>query len=530
MSVIARNPILPGFFPDPSMCAVGDDYYLVNSTFAYFPGISIMHSKDLANWELIGNALDRNSQLPLFDSEISRGLFAPTIRYNNGKFYIICTNVSYKNNFVVTAEDPRGPWSEPHYFDTLDGIDPSLFFDDDGKCYFCGTHPNPDGCRYDGDWFIYIQEIDPETFEPIGEHKNVWNGAMRGVHWPEGPHVYHIGDYYYIIHAEGGTGPEHAVSVARSKDIFGPYEGNFKNPIFTHRHLGVKYPIQYTGHADLIQIANGDWYMCMLATRPINGFTTMGRETFLTRVIWENDWPVVNPGVGIMTDNLIIDLEEQKSDCDNRLRPFTDKIYDFTKMEKFDHNFLILRNPYDGMYKFDNEGLKIKCEKDRLNYICLRQDSHVFKLTSVIRTDGLVDGAKAGVMIFQNDKYNLKVEYAGCHISVIMTKDGVEEKLASRLLAVDNATVYIEVVGLKAGVMVGEGNKVEVLYKDIDLSALSTEVAGGFVGCTLGCYAIGTEGVKDDAYACFRNIAYNPFKIVKKPVEKNNEAGSETAE
>lgn len=527
MSVIARNPIMSGFFPDPSMCAVGEDYYLVNSSFAYFPGLPIMHSRDLANWEIIGNAMDRNSQLPLFDAEVSRGLFAPTIRYYDGKFYIVCTNVSYKNNFVITADDPRGPWSEPIYFDTLDGIDPSLFFDEDGRCYFIGTHPNPDGCRYDGDWFIYIQEIDKETFKPIGEHKNVWNGAMRGVHWPEGPHLYKIGEYYYIIHAEGGTGPEHAVSVARSKDIFGPYENNFKNPIFTHRHLGVKYPIQYVGHADLFQIANGDWYMCMLATRPINGFTTMGRETFLARVIWENDWPVVNPGVGILTDNLIINLDEAKPDCDNRLRPFTDKFYDFTKETKLDFNFLTLRNPSEDMYRIDEDGLKIKCDKEKFNYLCLRQDSHVFRVTTVLNTDGLYEGAKAGLTLFQSDNYNLKIEYSGCHVSVIMTKNGQQEKLASKMLAVDNATLYLEVVGLKAGIMVGEGNNVEVLVKDIDLSSLSTEVAGGFVGCTIGMYANGNETSDDNAYACFKSIAYNPYKIVKKGANKDGNESTE---
>ena len=156
MSVTATNPILPGFYPDPSICAVGDDFYLVNSTFAYFPGIPIMHSKDLAHWEQIGNACDRESQLPLGDTGHSRGLFAPTIRYHEGTFYIICTNVSYGGNFIITAQNPAGPWSEPHYIEGADGIDPSLFFDEDGTCYYIGTHPNPAGCQYDGDWYIWI--------------------------------------------------------------------------------------------------------------------------------------------------------------------------------------------------------------------------------------------------------------------------------------------------------------------------------------------------------------------------------------
>lgn len=523
MSVTAINPILSGFYPDPSICAVGEDYYLVNSSFAYFPGLPIMHSKDLAHWELIGNALDRNSQLPLNEEHtISRGLFAPTIRYNNGTFYIICTNVSFGGNFVVTAKDPKGPWSEPIYMPWTDGIDPSLFFDEDGKCYFIGTHPNPDGCRYDGDWFIYIQELNSETFEPVGEQKNVWNGAMRGVHWPEGPHLYKIGNYYYIIHAEGGTGPEHAISVARSKDVFGPYENHFKNPIFTHRHLGVKYPIQYVGHGDLFQVANGEWYMVMLATRPIKGYTTMGRETFLARVIWENEWPVVNPGLGIMSAKLIVDLPEAVPDCDKRLTPAVDKHYNFTEMDKLDYNFLTLRNPLENLYKLSEEkGLELLCRKGKYSFVAIRQDSHLFRATAELDTVGLYDGAKAGLMLFQNDDYNLRVEYAGCKATVILKQGDEEQKIASSMVAADKVTLFMEVLGLQASVYVGEGAKLSPLVKGIDIYALSTEVAGGFVGCTIGVYASSNEELAEDTYASFSSFSYAPGKIVSKKKEED---------
>lgn len=517
MSVTAKNPILSGFYPDPSVCAVGDDYYIVNSSFAYFPGLPIMHSKDLAHWEHIGNAMDRNSQLPLKQDEISRGLFAPTIRYHKGTFYIICTNVTEGGNFVITATDPKGPWSEPHYLPETDGIDPSLFFDEDDRCYFIGTHPNPEGCRYDGDWFIYIQELNIETFEMIGEKKNVWNGAMRGVHWPEGPHLYKIGEYYYILHAEGGTGPEHAISVARSKDVFGPYENNFKNPIFTHRHLGVKYPIQYVGHGDLVQVANGDWYIVMLATRPLKGYTTMGRETFLARVIWENDWPVVNAGLGVMASKMNVDLPEFIPETDERLVPGLAKHYDFTNMDKLDFNFLTLRNPKEDLYKFcDAEGLGIHCSKDSISYLGIRQDSHIFGVTVVLKSNDLYNGAKAGLMLYQNDKYNLRIEYAGANAYAILTKDGVEEKLASVLLPSDHVTLFMDVVGLTASLYIGEGTKLEPLIKGVDISALSTEVAGGFVGCTIGMYAAASENdVPDDKYACFKSFSYAPAKTAE---------------
>lgn len=511
MSVIAKNPILSGFYPDPSICAVGEDYYIVNSSFTYFPGLPIMHSKDLAHWEHIGNAMDRNSQLPLKMDEVSRGLFAPTMRYHDGTFYIICTNVTFGGNFIITATDPKGPWSEPHYIEGAEGIDPSLFFDDDGKCYYTGTHPNPDGCRYDGDWFIYTQELDIENFKLVGECHNVWNGAMKGIHWPEGPHLYKIGEYYYIIHAEGGTGPNHAVTAARSKNVFGPFENNFNNPIFTHRHLGKRYPIQYVGHADLMQTANGEWYMVMLAVRPIKGMTTLGRETFLANVCFEDGWPVVNPGLGVLSEEVVIDLPEFTPECDSKLTPLSDKHYEFGSMDKLPLSFMTLRNPSEDMWFFNEKGINLKCGNDRTTYVCLRQDSHCFEATAVLRPSGLYNGAKAGIVLFQNSKYHLKLEYAGCTATAILVKNGVEEKLASAMVPEDNVTMHISVQGLNASLFVGTGNNVDALVNDVDISTLSTEVAGGFVGCTVGMYAFDLPDSKGDVYACFKSFSYRPI-------------------
>ncbi len=509
MAVKANNPILSGFYPDPSILAVGEDYYIVNSSFAYFPGLPIMHSKDLAHWEQIGNALNRNSQLPLGDDEVSRGLFAPTIRYNKGTYYIICTNVDHGGNFIVTATDPRGPWSEPHYIENAEGIDPSLFFDEDGKCYYTGTHPNPAGCQYDGDWYIYTQEIDIENFKLIGEPVDVWNGAMKGVHWPEGPHLYKIGEYYYILHAEGGTGPNHAVSVARSKNVFGPFENNFNNPIFTHRHLGKRYPIQYVGHADMFQAADGYWYMVMLATRPIKGKTTMGRETFLARVAWEDGWPIVNPGIGVLSDELTIDLPEFEVSAPS-LCPLSDKHYEFGQMDSLPLPLMVLRNPEDDMYSFDENGLSIKCTKKK-PYISLRQDCHSFEAIAVLRSKELYNGAKAGLMLYQNDNYQLYVEFAGIHATAILKKNGVEEKLGSTMAAYDNVSLMISVSGLSASIYVGEGNDMELFVDNIDISTLSTEDAGGFVGCTIGVFADSDEEQETGTYATFKSLSYRPI-------------------
>lgn len=509
MAVKAVNPILPGFYPDPSMLVVGDDYYIVNSSFAYFPGLPIMHSKDLAHWEQVGNAMDRNSQLPLGDEDISRGLFAPTIRYNNGTYYIICTNVSFGGNFIITATDPKGPWSEPHYIEGADGIDPSLFFDEDGKCYYTGTHPNPEGCKYDGDWYIYNQELDIENFKLIGEPVNVWNGSMRGVHWPEGPHLYKVGDYYYILHAEGGTGPNHAICVARSKNVFGPYETNFNNPIFTHRHLGMRFPIQYVGHGDMFQASNGDWYMVMLATRPLSGRTTLGRETFLARVYWENDWPIVNPGIGMLTDEVAINLPEFVPDSDETICPRGDRHLEFGAMKELPFTCVTIRNPKDDMYRFDADGIALKCGKD-LSYVAVRQDSHSFDVVAVLRTKGLYEGATAGLMLYQSDKYQLRVEFSGIQATAILRRDGVDEKIATIRVVVDNLTIMFSVKGLALSIFVGEGNQVVPLVKEMSVGFLSTEVAGGFVGCTVGIFAKNDEGNDSDVYATFKSLSYRP--------------------
>ena len=520
MSIQSVNPIMPGFYPDPSICAVGEDYYLVNSSFAYFPGLPLMHSKDLVHFEQIGNVLDRPSQLPLPKAGVSRGLFAPTIRYHEGTFYVICTNVSWGGNFVVTATDPEGPWSEPHYLEGADGIDPSLFFDEDGKCYYCGTHPNPAGCQYDGDWYIYIQEIDIENWKMIGEKHNVWNGAMRGVHWPEGPHLYKIGEYYYILHAEGGTGPEHAVSVARSKNVFGPYENNFCNPILTHRHMGQAYPIKYVGHADLIKTPKGEWYMTMLAVRPKECFTTMGRETFLAKVTWENDWPVVNAGVGLLTDVVEVDLPEWIPENDptsytsrtahKTCVPGSGRTYDFAAMKELGDEFMTLREPLGEKAQLvAGEGLKLAYGKDQLtgdgvpSYLCIRQQHHCFTVSAAIRSASVADANAAGLVLFQNEKFHLKVEIKSGIASLILCENGQDKVLSEQAVVGEEITVGLTVEDLSAkGFVIDVAGKRE-FDTAADVRNLSTEVAGGFVGCTTGIYALGESGE-----AIFTKLAY----------------------
>lgn len=519
MSIYATNPIMPGFYPDPSLCAVGEDFYLCNSTFSYFPGLPVMHSKDLVHWEQIGNIMDRHSQLVLAGGDHSAGLFAPTIRYNNGKFYCICTNTTYGDNYVVTADNPEGPWSEPTYIKDADGIDPSLFFDDDGKCYYIGTHPNPDGgAHYNGDWYIYISEIDTTTWQLVGEKHNVWNGALKRCIWPEGPHLYKLNGYYYIMHAEGGTGPEHSEMVCRSKTLFGPYENNPKNPILTHRHLGKDFPIKYVGHGDIVKTVNDEWFMVMLAVRPLNRFTTMGRETFLARVIWEDDWPVVNPGVGMLEDKVAINLpawDPLKDSTSYTYRthnkttiPGTDKAYDFAAMKELGDEFLFLRNYPADMYSLTDNGLALKCRRETIkdvaspSYISIRQQHHYFTSEAVVDASKLGKSDTAGLVYLQSNTYNLRIEVSSDRASMVLCRDGKDEVLDSVTLN-DTSSVSLKFVvdGLIAktyanGELIGEAS----------ISDLSTEVAGGFVGCTIGIYASGNG--TDGGEAVFKKFCY----------------------
>ena len=291
------NPVISGAHPDPSICRAGDDYYIVNSSFEYFPGLPIHHSKDLVNWELIGHGLHRedqcNGDMNLVDVQSDGGIHAPTIRYHKGTFYIITTNVynsgdgkpGLMRNFVITAKDPSGPWSEPHIIEGAPGIDPDIFFDTDGKVYFTGTH-SPGDMNANGIGEIWIQELDIKKWKLIGDRKTVWDGVFGCC--TEGPHIYKEHGLYYLLVAEGGTGKNHAVMMAASKDIFGPYEENQRNPVLTTRHVTNDYFVNSTGHADMIQLPDGRWYMVSLGKRnDLDGDANMGRETYLIPMKWE---------------------------------------------------------------------------------------------------------------------------------------------------------------------------------------------------------------------------------------------------
>ncbi|KAJ6140121.1 glycosyl hydrolase [Penicillium samsonianum] len=298
------NPIVPGFAPDPSVVKVGDWFYLINSSFHVFPGLPIYSSRDLVSWQQIGNAINRPSQLSLAKSQAnlysvddgkfmvgSGGLYAPTIRHHQGTFYVVCTNVirapgknrDATENFIVSTDDIwSGTWSDPIYFE-FDGIDPSLLFDDDGKVYLQGSGGLGPGTT------INLFKIDPKTAAKLSEEKVIWRGT--GDIYPEGPHLYKFKGWYYLLIAEGGTHGGHMVTMARSQNVFGPYESCPNNPVLTAR--GTQEYIQYTGHCELFQDEKRQWWgVCLGARLEDQGRCPMGRETFLTRVDWDGEWPV----------------------------------------------------------------------------------------------------------------------------------------------------------------------------------------------------------------------------------------------
>lgn len=513
---IYPNPILPGFYPDPSICKVNEDYYMVNSTFAYFPGVPVFHSKDLIHWEQIGNVLDRPSQLPLDGAGVSEGIFAPTLRYHDGTFYMITTNVSASTgNFIVTAKDPAGPWSEPYPLES-EGIDPSLFFDDDGKCYYCGTKPRREGSRYFGDNEIYIQELDLTTMKLTGESYPAWHGALRQVEWPEGPHIYKKDGWYYLMISEAGTGHYHAISIARSKSLFEPFEGYKCNPIMTHRHLGAEYPIVNVGHPDIVETQNGEWWMVLLASRPYGGYhRNLGRETFLVPFVWENGWPVINPGKGIIEDTVEA--------------PDLPLYYakEVPSREEFDGDdlplhFMYLRNPIEENYSLsDKKGyLSMKCGKDLLSstgnpsYVCVRQTDFNFCFETAVEFSPVFQNEQAGIAIFQSDGFNYQcltgTDGTSSVLSVIRTQNGTTETLADITLdkKYNRFQLRLEADGQDLSFSYStDGKNFSVIADHIDGRILCTDAAGGFVGNTIGIYAT-ANGEDSSTTAAFDYVEY----------------------
>ncbi|WP_423126945.1 glycoside hydrolase family 43 protein [Gaoshiqia sp. Z1-71] len=498
-----QNPVIPGFHPDPSVCKAGDDFYLVTSTFEYFPGVPVFHSKDLVNWEKIGHCLTRPSQLNLKNVWPSGGIFAPTIRYHEGTFYMITTNVSDKGNFIVHTQDPAGEWSDPVWLKQK-GIDPSLYFEGD-KCYLTS---NPGNC-------IYLSEIDPMTGEQLSESKAIWTGT--GGRYPEAPHIYKKDGWYYLLISEGGTEYGHKVTIARSKNIDGPYDSNPANPILTHINVNAQSsPIQGTGHADLIQANDGSWWMVFLAFRPQSGLHHMlGRETFLAPVRWDkNAWPVVN---GDGTVGLNMDVPTLP------LQPFPKVSYstDFNE-NKLGFEWNYLRNPVNENYSLsERKGyLRLKAtpvsldDLDSPTFVGRRQEHIDFTATATMELFDAQEGDESGITVFMSNTshYDLFVKQSatGERVLSLRYRLGALTHTACEI-SVPEGNVYLQVHGDKdyySFAYSTDGENFEPLDK-VDVRYISSETVGGFTGIYLALFAT-SSAESSKAYADFDKFEYTP--------------------
>jgi xylan 1,4-beta-xylosidase len=533
-----KNPILSGFYPDPSICRVAEDYYLVNSSFVYFPGLPVFHSRDLIHWEQIGHAINRPEQIDYSRASHSEGLWAPTIRHHNGKFYIINTLVfdgreAERVNYILTADDPAGPWSDPVVVQGADGIDSSLFFDDDGRIWYCGNFISREK-QYPGHHGIYLCELDPATLQFKGERKVIWDGKWNHSKWIEGPHIYKINGMYYLLVAEGGTFTNHSVMMARCRTIEGDYEICPRNPIVSHRHLSLMHPIAVTGHADMVETQNGEWWMVLLGVRPYTGVQfNLGRETFLVPIIWEKDgWPRID------NDNGLVNEEERLPNLEPVCFPHASPNDNFENTT-LDLKWNMIRSLTAGFYSLTGRKgyLRLFMRSESIadnfrtpSFIARRQQHKYFCAGTAMEFAPKTEAEEAGICLIQSNEFNyiytVKVKKGRKYLTLSKHFNDAEcvdcEYLDTNIIKVDMKEVELPAGSDRIYLYVqGECETYDFYYGlkegehlpfmlNADGTLLSTNVAGGFAGVYIGMYC-SSNGTESDNYADFDWFEYCPF-------------------
>ena len=505
------NPILAGFYPDPSVTRVGSDYYLVTSSFAYFPGVPIFRSHDLVSWTQIGSVLDRRSQLNLDSAGISRGIFAPVIRYHEGRYYMITTLVDHGGNFFVTATNPAGPWSDPVWLPSVDGIDPSFFFDDNGKAYVINNGPPIETPRYSGHRAIWIQEFDVASQKMVGPRTMIVNGGVdlsKAPIWIEAPHIFRRENLYYLICAEGGTADQHSEVVFRSASPLGPWVPHSGNPILTQRHLAADrgFPVTSTGHADFVETPAGEWWAVFLGTRPYGNDTyNIGRETFLLPVTWRDGWPVILAGtatVPYVAQRPALPREPASSPAMSG---------NFTWRDEFDSSHLgmtwqTIRGPGDGFVDLASAPGALTLRTTSVGFDPAGQPSFVGRRQQHLAATATTsmtwtpprDGDEAGMIAFQNERfyYFLALTRAGGQTRVIVERraGGPAVVVASAPVHLGTGTPLLLRITARGAqydfAYATEPGQWQPLLTGADGTILSTKVAGGFVGTMLGLYTV----------------------------------------
>ncbi|MEV2211670.1 glycoside hydrolase family 43 protein [Streptomyces sp. NPDC050997] len=493
------NPVLAGSHPDPSICRVGEDFYLVTSSFAYYPGIPVFHSRDLVRWSPLGHVVHRTSHLSLAGLDVSDGIWAPTIRHHAGTFYVVSTLAKGRRGsvtFLSTASAPAGPWSDPIVLDA-EGIDPSLFFDDDGRCWFtaCRDAAQPD---VTGPGELWMRELDLETLALTGPTHVLWHGAMRGA-WVEAPHVYKREGLYHLIAAEGGTEHHHAVTAARSDTVTGPYSTDPRSPLLTHRHRGAAEPIHNVGHVDLVDTPAGETWAVALGVRPTDGTHTLGREVFLVPVEWTPRGPAFAPVSGRVNLSERLPsgatVEAAASHQDGRVR---DR-FDGTALGPEWHS---LRGPVDDLVSLrpGEDGLTIRLSPEPLAstgtpaFIARPQQHLCMRASTRIRFPAVAPTQGAGLAVFQNHDQHatlaLTVDASGIpHVVLTAREAGTDTRIAA--VAVADSEVVLAVDSDESGYTFHVKHRTWTTLGSVDRPFFSTERAGGFVGVHIGLYGTG---------------------------------------
>lgn len=522
------NPLLTGFYPDPSVVGVGTDYYLVNSTFSYFPGIPVFHSKDLKNWKQVGNVIDRATQMDFMGEKLTRGLFAPAISFHNGTYYVTCTDIDHDGNFIVTSKNPAGPWSDPVRVPQVRGIDPSLFFDEDNKAYIIYNSDPPERkSLYPGHRTIRIYEIDPITLKVIGEEKQLVNGGVdlsKKPEWIEAPHIMKRNGWYYLYAAEGGTSVNHTEVVFRSKSVWGPFVPYENNPILTQRGLPAdrKDPITSAGHAQFVDGPDGKTYAIFLAVRPYEGnFYNTGRETFIAPVEWKNDWPVINPDSKEIKYEYVVNYKEVKQ---KGALPLAGNFeYTLTFEKALDPALLFMRTIDSSSFVLSKKnGLTMKLKPETIlemgnpSFIGKRQQ-HLY-CTTETELDFSPKSAKekAGLTIFQDESHFYFIGKSVENGKVVMQlfKSGADKKSMELLtqMPITNVSksvkLRISADGDTYSFYFSTDASWKLLKDKVDAKFLSTQVAGGFIGCLFGMYAT-SSGDQVNNSASFRYLKYS---------------------
>lgn len=513
------NPILQGCYPDPSITRKGNDYYLVCSSFAMFPGVPIFHSNDLVNWKQIGHVLDRTSQLKVEDCGISAGVYAPAIRYNpyNDTFYMITTQFSGGfGNIIVKTKDPMQGWSDPIKLN-FEGIDPSIFFDEDGKAYVVHNDaPDKGKERYEGHRVIKVWEYDLEKDQVIaGTDKIIVDGGTdinKKPIWIEAPHLYKKDGRYYLMCAEGGTGGWHSEVIFMSDSPKGPFKPAPSNPILTQRYFPQNRAnkVDWAGHADLVKGPDGKYYGVFLAIRPNEkDMVNTGRETFILPVDWSGTYPVFENGLVPMDCKLKMPAGvENKTGKDGFFPNGNFKFEDNFTAEKLDYRWIGMRGPREDFISIAKKGglqitpfaTQIKEVKPISSLFYRQQHSHC-TVSTTLKFKPASENELAGLAWYQSERFNYVFgvtkkdkEYM---LVLARTEKGKTTILASTPIDVK------EPITLQAQ---AKGNDYRFFYsvnggKRINLGGivsgdiLSTNVAGGFTGSLIGLYATSANDI-----------------------------------